>query len=396
MNNTYYKYKFIHLPVVLLYLLGTACTSEQEVIEDKEELKQEVLVQFSQEQVDVGGLIIGSASKRNIGTELQVNGIIDVPPHSKVSINLPYGGFLKDTRMLPGTEVKKGQLIAVIENPDFIEFQQEYLESVAKQEYLKAEYERQVKLYKEEVSSEKTYQQAKSDFLANDVLVRTMGARLELIGFNLNTVKQGNTSASVNIYSPISGFVREVYTNVGKHIDPEDPIMDITDTKDLHVELSVFEHDIPHIKVGQTILFTVTNSPNLVREAEVFLIGSSVREDRSVTVHGHLKNSEKDLLPGMYVSANLIIDTRESWTVANEAVVRFNGKNYVYVLVNHSENIKAVYSFEIKEVIVGTTENNYTQVEYTSNKDDIGKDKIVLAGAYTILAESKNSNEQGH
>ena len=114
----------------------------------------------------MGGIIIGKASKRKIGTELQVNGIIDVPPHSKVSINLPYGGFLKDTQMLPGTKVKKGQLIAIIENPEFIEFQQEYLESVAQQEYLKAEYERQEKLYNEEVSSEKTYQQAKSDFLA--------------------------------------------------------------------------------------------------------------------------------------------------------------------------------------------------------------------------------------
>ena len=50
----------------------------------------------------------------------------------------------------------------------------------------------------------------------------------------------------VNIYAPVSGSVREVYTNVGKYIDPEDVIMDVTDAKDLHVELTVYENDIPN------------------------------------------------------------------------------------------------------------------------------------------------------
>jgi cobalt-zinc-cadmium efflux system membrane fusion protein len=138
MINTKYKFKLIYLMMVLLYLPGISCTNEQEVTVAVEEEIHEMFVHLNQGQIDVGGIIIGKASKRNIGTELQVNGIIDVPPHSKVSINLPYGGFLKDTKMLPGTKVRKGQLIAIIENPDFIEFQQEYLERLAQQGYLKA------------------------------------------------------------------------------------------------------------------------------------------------------------------------------------------------------------------------------------------------------------------
>ncbi len=397
MKNIYNKPIYLYMTIFSIVIMIPACTTKQDKKESEGIYVQDKLVELTKEQIAIAGILMGKASKRNIGTELKVNGIIDVPPHSRVSINLPYGGFLKDTKMLPGTMVKKGQLLAIIENPEFIQFQQDYLESLAQQEYLKAEYVRQKELFREEVSSERTYQLAKSEYLANDVHVRTMGDRLELIGFNLNRIRKGETSASVSIYSPISGSVRDVYTNVGKYINPQDPIMEITDTKDLHVELSVYENDIPHIQEGQKIRFTVTNSPNQIREAEVFLVGSSVREDHSVTVHGHLRQVEKDLLPGMYVSANLIVDTNEAWTVSKDAVVRYNGKHFVYVLNNnHQENNQNVYSFELKEVIKGMTETDFIQIEYLKNKNDINSDTIVLKGAYSILSESKISEEEGH
>ncbi len=370
-------------------LVLVTCTKRPEKKIEEEESLEENLVEFTQAQYQMAKIVIGEAEKRKIGTELKVNGIIDVPPHSQISITLPYGGFLKDTDMLPGTKVKKGQLLATIENPDFIQFQQEYLENLAQHEYLEADFLRQQQLFKEEVVSEKIYQQAKSAFVANEVRVKTMGDRLELIGFSLKRLREGKTSASVNIYSPITGSVLDVDTNVGKYINPEDVIMDITDTKDLHVELSVYENDIPHVKEGQVIHFTVTNSPNKIRKAEVFLIGSEVREDRSVTVHGHLKNIEPDLLPGMYVSANLIIDTNTVWTISKDAVVSFEGKQYIYVLNNHQEG-NQVYQFEMKEVTVGLSEDEFVEIEYLSPQNDVATDIIVQNGGYSILSLSKN------
>lgn len=387
--------RYIILISISLVVL-TTCTKRPENKIEEEESHEENLVEFTQAQYQMANIVTGKAEKRKIGTELKVNGIIDVPPHSQISISLPYGGFLKDTDMLPGTKVKKGQLLATIENPDFIQFQQEYLENLAQHEYLEAEFLRQEKLFKEEVVSEKIYQQAKSAFMANDVRVKTMGDRLVLIGFSLKRLREGKTSSSVNIYSPITGSVLDVDTNVGKYINPDDVIMDITDTRDLHVELSVYENDIPHVKDGQVIHFTVTNSPNKIREAEVFLIGSEVREDRSVTVHGHLKNIELDLLPGMYVSANLIIDTKSVWTISKDAVVRFKGKQYIFLMNNHQQGNQS-YQFEMQEVTTGLTEDEFIEIKYTSGLNDIKTDIIVQSGAYSILSESKNSAEEhGH
>jgi len=394
MKNIKNKYIYRVLSIQLLALFLYSCSTKLEEVSVLEDNNEEQIIEFTQAQYDQAGIVIGNAGKRTIGSELKVNGLIDVPPHGKISINLPYGGFLKNTEMLSGTKVKKGQLLAVIENPDFIQFQQDYLENLAQREFLKAEYDRQKELFNEKVAAGKSYQQAKSAFEVNNVRVKTLGDKLKLIGFNLNSIREGKTSASVNIYSPISGSVREVYSNVGKYVNPQDPIMELTDITDLHVELSVFENDIPHVKEGQKIHFAVNSTPDQIREAEVFLIGSGVREDRSVTVHGHLKKIEKDLLPGMYVSAKIIIDTNEAWTVSEEAIVRFNGKHFIYTLIGRKkENRQSLYHFEMKEIIKGTSEEGYVQIDYLSDQEDISSDEIVQKGAFAILSKSKNTEE---
>lgn len=385
---------------VLLTLLAVTlifCKVKPEtVIEAHPENNQ---VELTQAQYNQAGIELITIEKRAIGSELRVNGIIDVPPQSNISINMPYGGFVKDTDMLPGTSVKKGQLLAVIENPEFIQFQQDYLEGLANKEYLKAEFERQETLFADNVSSAKSYQQAKSLYLANEARIKTMEARLKLIGFNLKKVQEGAVSASVNIYSPVTGSVREVYTNVGKFINPQDVIMDITNSEDLHVELTVYENDIPRIAKGQRIRFTLANSPDEWREAEVFLVGSSVREDRSVTVHGHLKQQYADLMPGMYVSAKIETNRDEVWAAPEESVVRYGGKHYVFAYANQrTEGGQNTHDFEILEVAQGYTEDGFSQLNLMDSLREIGKLRIVSKGAFTLLAKAKNgeSESQSH
>ena len=213
-------------------------------------------------QFDLAGIKIGKVERRKIGSELNVSGKIDVPPQSNISINMPYGGFVKFTEVLPGSKVKKGQLLVVVENPDFIQFQQEYMEDIANREFLKSEYERQQKLYKENVASGKAFQQAKSAHMANEVRIQAMAARLKLIGFDPERIQNGEISAKVNIYAPVNGYVRTVYTNIGKYIDPRDVILDITNSDDLHVELTVYENDISKVREGQLIRFSLANSPD--------------------------------------------------------------------------------------------------------------------------------------
>lgn len=395
MKNTYKYISKISAALLLGIIIESCGTKDQEAIEVNH-LEVENAVELTQAQYEQADIQVGSIEKRNIGSELRVNGMIDVPPQSNISINMPYGGFVKYTEMLPGSKVKKGQLLVSIENPEFIQFQQDYLESLANQEFLKAEFERQQELYDEKVASGKAFQQAKSTYLANEARIKSMEERLKIIGFNLAKIRGGSVSAAVNIYAPVNGAVREVYTNVGKYINPQDVIMDITNSEDLHVELTVYENDIPRVKKGQRIRFTLANTPDQWREAEVFLVGSGVREDRSVTVHGHLKQMHEDLLPGMYVAAKIETDSNEVWAAPEESVVRFGGKQYIFAHTGQrTEDGESMQDFEMLEVIPGYTEDGYTQIALADPSSDISSLKLVTKGAFTLLAKAKNSEEEG-
>jgi len=394
MKNTFKYIKNTSLIATAMMVMVSCGSKNEEAAEEHHE--EENSVELTQAQYEQADIQVGSIEKRIIGSELRVNGMIDVPPQSNISINMPYGGFVKHTEMLPGTKVKKGQLLVIIENPEFIQFQQDYLEGLANQEFLKAEFERQQKLYAEKVASGKAFQQAKSSYLANEARIKTMEERLNIIGFNTAKIREGAVSASVNIYSPVTGFVREVYTNVGKYINPQDVIMDITNSEDLHVELTVYENDIPKVKKGQRIRFTLASTPDQWREAEVFLVGSGVREDRSVTVHGHLKQIHEDLLPGMYVAAKLETDSNEVWAAPEESVVRFGGKQYIFAYADQrTENGETMHDFEMLEVSPGYTEDGYTQIALNDSSKDISSLKLITQGAFTLLAKAKNSEEEG-
>ncbi len=385
--------------ISIVFILGltiASCGSKNEGTTEEHHEEGENTVELTEAQYDQADIQIGNAERKVIGSELRVNGVIGVPPQSNISINMPYGGFVKYTEMLPGSKVKKGQLLVVIENPEFIQFQQDYLEGLANQEFLKAEYDRQKELFDEKVASGKTFQQAKSDYLANEARIKSMEERLKIIGFNPAKIRQGTVSASVNIYAPVNGSVREVYTNVGKYINPQDVIMDITNAEDLHVELTVYENDIPRVKEGQRIRFALANSPDEWREAEVFLVGSGVREDRSVTVHGHLKQMYEDLKPGMYVAAKVETDSNEVWAVPEESIVRFGGKQYVFSYAGKkSENGETLHDFEMLEVIKGYTEDGYTQISLADTAEDLSNIQLVTKGAFTLLAKAKNTEEEG-
>jgi len=385
------------LLLMSLVSCGESASEEKNKEQEEQHLEEdENHIELTNEQLKNTNIQIGKAEMRSLGSEISVNGIIDVPPQGNISINIPYGGYLKYTEMLPGTRVKKGQLLAVIENPMFVDIQQEYLEAVAKGDYLKSDFERQETLYKEEVSSAKVYQQAKSAYNTNRAQINAMEEKLRLIGVSLKSLKAGKISSAVNIYSPVTGQVREVFSNIGKHIGPEDIIMDVTDAKDLHVELTVYESDINKVQKGQKIRFTLANKPENWREAEVYLIGSGVREDRSITVHGHLLKEYEDLWPGMYVNARIETGTSDSYTLPEDAVVRFNSKNYIFISKGeHNEDGKEKHNFEMTEVITGKSEAGIVQISTVVKEIDLKEASVVVKDANTLLATAKNSEDGG-
>jgi len=375
------------LALLFIAVLFASCGSKTEETKQEEHHEEEAsVVELTPEQVKIINLKLGKVEMKDLSGAIKVNGMLDVPPQNLVSISAPMGGFVKSTELLQGMKVSKGQAIVVMQHPDYIQMQQDFLESKSQLDYLELEYKRQQELSKDNVNSQKTLQQAKSQY--ESMLAKNAGlkAKLMMLGINGEKLTSQTIQNTISISSPISGYVTHVNVNIGMYVNPTDVMFKIVDTEHLHAELTVFEKDVPKIKIGQKVRFTLANETD-ERTATVYLIGREISEDRTVRIHCHLDKEDLDLLPGMYLKAYVEAGTQSLPAIPNEAIVNFEGKDYIFVTEKEANH------FKMLEVTKGISELGFTEVEMKEGLNN--ESLIVISGAYDILAKIKNSEEEG-
>ena len=167
--------KKIVLPIAVLLL--ASCDSSNKQTENAIETPSSdtaVVATALPDTVQVDGVTSATA----IANPASFNGVLVIPPQNFATVTLSMGGIVKELSLLPGTYVRKGTLLGVLENPDFIDLQQAYLDSRAQLEYLEAEYQRQQNLSREEAASQKKLQQSKADYLSMKSRLQAAAARL--------------------------------------------------------------------------------------------------------------------------------------------------------------------------------------------------------------------------
>lgn len=334
-------------------------------------------------QIKNAGIEMGKIEKKEISSILKLNGKIDVPPQNLVSISVPMGGYLKYTKLLEGMHVTKGQVLCVVEDQQYIQLQEDYLLAKAKIGYAKAEFERQKELNQSKASSDKVYQQAQTEYNSLSVMVQSYGEKLKFAGINPNNVSTKNISKSINIYSPINGYVSKVNVNTGKYVAPSDILFEIVNPSDIHLALTVFEKDINKMAIGQSVIAYNNTNPEKKYHCEIILIGKDFSEDRSTEMHCHFAKYDKTLLPGMYMNAEIKLKSQRSNVLPSEAIVNYENKNYIFIQ-------KGKKLFEMKEVTTGTSENEYIEIVSNENLKDVN---IVIKGSYSLLMKMKNLEE---
>lgn len=377
-----------HLLITSVFLLLALACSKKEShptnISVAKTGSQSEVVTLSEEQFKSLNIEVGSTDKRSMSGLIKANGVLDVPPQNMVTVSAPLGGFIKSTELLQGMKVKKGQTIVVLEHPDYIQLQEDYLSGKNQLEFLELEYKRQEELSKENVNAAKALQQAKSNYFGMKAKVQGLKAKLKLININPQDLETGEIKNVISIPSPISGFVTQVNVNIGMHVNPMDVMFKIIDTEHLHAEAQVFEKDIPQLKIGQLVHIYLSNE-NKDRLAKVFLIGKEITPERTVRVHCHLAGEDASLIPGLYFKAVIETDSKQVASLPTEAIINFDNKVFVFV-----EKDSAAHQFEMIEISKGKSEEGYTEVMIPSS---ISSNKIVLKGAYSLLSILKNTEE---
>ena len=350
----------------------------------EETAKEENTVSLSASQLSQGQ-IETALPERGTGTgTLQLNGFIDVPPQNMISVSFPLGGYLKSTDLLPGMEVRKGEVIAQLEDLSFVQLQQDYLSARAREQMLLADYERQRLLNQDQASSDKVLQQSKADLDENRIRLKALAEKLRLLGLNPEKLNESNLSGTIKITSPIHGYVASVKVNVGKYISPTDVLFELVNPEDIHLNLIAYEQDIPLLSIGQKVKAKTNGNSAETHDAEIILISRNLDQNRSAEVHCHfLRPEHKNLLPGMYMNAMVEVSQPESLLIPEEAVVQWQGEPHVLVQKDSAE-------FRLIKVVVSPAGNNQSAI----NNPELAGKKIVVKNAYAVLMAMKNSGEE--
>ena len=371
--------------ILLLIILTTFIACGNNKPEEKEvEATLETVVNLTNDQLKNANIGFGKLEQKTVSSILKVNGKIDVPPQNMVSVSVPLGGYLKSTKLLPGMHVSKGEVIAVMEDQQYIQLQQDYLLAKAKLNFIQNEYNRQKELNQSKASSDKVFQQTESEFISQKITLKSLAEKLKLIGLNPETVNENTISKSINIYSPINGYVTMVNVNIGKYSQPSEVLFELVNPTDIHLALTIFEKDLAQIEIGQKLVAYTNNKPNEKHPCEIILVGHSVSKDRITEVHCHFLDYDRTLLPGMYMNAEIELKKNDAFVLPEEAIVRF--ENIQYVFIEKDKN-----NFEMVPVTTGSVEKGF--IEILDAEKFLAKN-IVTKGAYSILMKTKNKSEE--
>lgn len=331
------------------------------------------------------GIVTATAEEGTTHATIRASGSVDVPPQSLISVSFPLGGYLKSTSLLPGSPISKGQVIAVMEDPAYVQLQQDYLTAKAKMQYLATDMQRQRELSEADATSKKSYQLALSEYNTQEVMIQSLAAKLRIIHINPDKLSPGTISGVVPIYAPINGYVSKVNVNIGKYVNPADVLFELVNPDDIHAAITVFEKNINSFKKGMHGKVSLVDKPDEWYDVETILVTRNVDENRSGILHCHFEKQMLHLLPGMFLNAVFELDNKPAAIVPEDALVRYNGKEYVFTTADESR-------FHLVRVTAGDRENG--KVALLPDSTDWLKTKIVVQGAYALLGKLKNRMEE--
>lgn len=390
--------------IFALFAVTLLSCNEKKAEEPKVEEKETTEVALNTSQYKTVGIETGFVEDRNLNKIIKANGYTTVPPQNSAEVSTLIGGTVKDIHVLEGTFVNKGKVLATIQNLEVIEMQEDYHSATANVEFLQLEYNRQKTLSEENVNPRKTFQEVKAKLAAERA--RAQAAKNKLDALHVST--KGSTSL-VPIISPISGYVGKINIAKGAFAQTGVSLFEVVDNSQMHLDLNVYEKDLGSISIGQVIDFVLTNQSNKSIKGKIFGINKSFsNESKTVAVHAKIDPADaKDLISGMYVSANINITNATVPALPKDAVVRNADKYFVFVQEEahaeekhdhkpgekeetHEEEIH----FKAIEVIPGTTDLGYTEVKFV---DKVAPNaKIVTKGAFYLLSAMKGGGEHEH
>ena len=170
---------------------------------------------LSQEQIKIVGIQLGTIEQKELTATIKANGNLKVPNNNKGNATSLYGGVIKMLNVQIGDYVKKGQVIATIANPQFIQLQEEYLSTASKISFAEQELARQKELNEGNAGAKKNLQSATAELNSLRTRRASLQQQIQLMGINPGSVSNSNLKSALVVTSPLNGTVSNVFAKIG-------------------------------------------------------------------------------------------------------------------------------------------------------------------------------------
>jgi len=372
----------ILLVPVLVFILLASCGKKEDGIEVSEAPSESTEIQLTEEQFQTMKMEWGELHTGDFSEEIQVQGTVQIPVEGMREITTYFGGYVQDLKLIEGDEVRKGQVLFTLENPEFLRLQQDYLETKSQLTYLKAEWERQKTLAQEQISAQKNFLKAASDYEAAMAKTQSLKKQLALIAIDGETLSPATMRSKISITSPIAGFVEEVLAVPGQFLPSAAKALTLISKEHIHVELVLFEQDASKVHIGQVVEFTSPDRPDEVLKAKIKVVGKSINAQRQINVHADLidEKEEAKLTPGMFLQARIQLDPQRSLAVPEESIIEVGEEHYILV-----QKLKSAGAFTLQKIKVtpGAKGKHYQAIATDVALDSTAV--VLIKGGFNLL-----------
>jgi cobalt-zinc-cadmium efflux system membrane fusion protein len=342
------------------------------------------VIEFTDEQLKLSEVKWDNLQKKDIADVIECSGTIELPPQNNLTVSPVKGGNVKGIDILPGMYVKKGQILATLEHPDYLRLQEEYIEVSSRYTFQKEEYKRQGELTLEQATSLKKMQSTEADFKASEAKIMSLKKQLQMLGIDADNLNPEKITSEIVINSPIDGYVTNIYTNRGKYIAAGEKLCEVIDKSHLHLQLNIFERDLPYVKLNQQINFNPAAIPDKKFYARIEFIGQSIdHENNSIPVHAHISPVDSDLKPGMFVNAKIKANPRFVYALPLASLVKKGNDFYGFIVRDNK--------FYRTKINTGKELDNF--VEILPDDSTFLSNKFVTKGAYYLETEWDKNQE---
>lgn len=355
-------------------------------------------VLLTEAQMKATGVQLDTIEMKNLTTSISVTGVLEVPNQNKALVTSLAGGVLHGLNVHPGDHVRKGQLIGTVSNMELSGIQQQLVTINTQISFSEKEVKRQKELVEGNAAPLKNLQKVEADLDGLTAQRNALKAQLTTIG-----AKPNQASAILSVTAPISGTISEITAQIGSQVNANTPIAQITNNSELHLDLFVYEKDLSKVTEGQTIHFSLTNSPGKEYDAVIYSVGTAfVNETKAIPVHAKVVNDKTGLIEGMSITARISLGKDMYQAVPDEAIVSASGNDYIFILSDkkpeshHEESNDSEEGrvFERVQIVKGTSDVGYTEIKPVIVLSP--GTKVVTKGAFFLMAKMTNTGEHEH